>query len=89
MKTPFMSRALWSEPASHPLMSISGAGFREEGKATQSAQLHPKAAPLGLSDPSSAGETYCSPAAASELVAALGRERGICGDHGWKQPWAA
>lgn len=87
MKTPFMSKALWSEPASHPLMSISGAGFREEGKATQSAQLQPKS--LGLSDPSSAGETCCGPAATSDLVAALGRERGICGDQGWKQPWAA
>lgn len=42
MKTPFMSKALWSEPASHPLMSISGAGFRGKGETTQPAWLYHK-----------------------------------------------
>lgn len=37
-----MSKALWSEPASHPLMAISGAGFRGEGETTQPAWLYHK-----------------------------------------------
>lgn len=86
MKTPFMSKALWSEPASHPLMPISGAGFREEGKATQSALLHPKSRSLGLSDPPSSAETQCSPAAVSASLLLWERKRGSVETKGGSNP---